>query len=224
MIKALVFDFDGTILDTETPDFHCWRQLFEQHGCELEQGQWCKVVGTGWDVFNPFDHLESKLGRAVDRDELFRAQKQIFHALVKQQAPMPGVEAVLATARQMGLQLAVASSSGRPWVQGHLERLGLIEYFPVIKTSEDVARVKPDPALYAEAVRALGVQPHEAVALEDSVNGVKAAKAAGLSCIAIPNSVTRDLDFSEADCVWGSLEECELDGVVQRQWTAVARP
>lgn len=214
MIKGIIFDFDGTILDTETPDFHCWQKLFEDHGCELAQEDWCKVVGTTWDVFNPFDHLESQIGRSVDRDELWRAQKEIFHGLVEKQAPLPGVEAMLRAAKEAGLKLAVASSSGRPWVEGHLKRLGLLEYFPVLKTAEDVAKVKPDPALYVEALNALELEPHEAVALEDSVNGVLAAKAAGLYCVAIPNSVTAALDFSVADTVWQTLDGADLDRLV----------
>lgn len=216
MIKGLVFDFDGTILDTETPDFECWKQLFSDHGCELAQEDWCKVVGTNWDVFNPFDHLESKIGRAVDRDVLFEEQKRIFRELVKQQAPLPGVEAMLASAREMGLMLAVASSSGREWVEGHLERLGLLEYFSVVKTAEDVEKVKPDPALYKKAVAALGIEPFEAIAFEDSLHGVKAAKAAGLYCFAVPNSVTANLDFSHADGVWTTLEGCNLNEVLGR--------
>lgn len=215
MIKALVFDFDGTILDTETPDFECWKQLFADHGGELTQAEWCKVVGTNWDAFNPFDHLESQIGRTVDRDVLFEEQKRIFHELVKQQAPMPGVEAMLASAQEMGLKLAVASSSQRPWVAGHLERLGLLQYFPVIKTAEDVEKIKPDPALYRVAVEALGVEPWEAIAFEDSVNGVKAAKAAGLYCFAVPNSVTANLDFSKADGVYTSLAGCDLASVLK---------
>lgn len=211
MIKGIIFDFDGTILDTETPDFHCWQKLFKDHGGELAQEDWCKVVGTTWDVFNPFDHLESQIGRPVDRDELWQAQKKIFHEMVEKQSCLPGVESLLAAAKEAGLKLAVASSSGRPWVEGHLKRLGLLDYFPVLKTAENVAKVKPDPALYVEALKALELEPHEAVALEDSVNGVRAAKAAGIYCVAIPNSVTAALDFSAADAVWASMAEGDLE-------------
>lgn len=215
MIKAIIFDFDGTILDTETPDYHCWKNVFEEHGCELAQDDWCKVVGTSWDVFNPFDHLEGQLGRGVDRVAVRKAQQVKFHELVAKQVPLPGVESVLASAKEMGLSLAVASSSGRPWVEGHLERLGLMPYFSALKTSEDVEQVKPDPALYTLALEALGVLAEEAVAFEDSVNGVKAAKAAGIRCIAIPNSVTANLDFAHADEVWDSLLRCDLEVLVR---------
>lgn len=214
MIKAIVFDFDGTILDTETPDYHCWRTLFENHGSELEHEVWCQVVGTTWDHFNPFDHLEKKIGRPVNREELRELHKQKFHELVTKQVPMPGVESVLATAQELGLKLAVASSSQRYWVEGHLDRLGLIHHFEVLMTADDVERVKPDPALYTQAVAALGVKPAEAIAFEDSLNGVKAAKAAGIYCIAIPNSVTHKMDFSQADHRVNSLSELDIQAIL----------
>jgi len=216
MLKAIIFDFDGTILDTETPDYHSWNSIFVDHGCELEQDAWCQVVGTNWDHFNPFDHLEQKIGRSVARDQLWDLHKERFHALVKQQVPLPGVEALLKQATELGLKLAVASSSQRQWVQGHLERLELLEYFPVVASADDVEKVKPDPVLYRVAVERLGVTPAAAMAIEDSVNGVRAAKAAGLRCVAVPNSVTKNLDFSMADEVLETLNGCVLETLIRR--------
>lgn len=216
MLKAIIFDFDGTILDTETPDFHCWQATFRDHGAELEQEVWCQVVGTTWDAFNPFDYLEGKIGRTVDRAELQRLHREKFHEMVATHVPLPGVEAILASAEELGLKLAVASSSSLDWVSGHLERLGLLKHFEVIKTADDVERVKPDAALYVQALIALGVDANEAVAFEDSVNGVKAAKAAGIYCIAIPNTITKNLDFQHADRVVGSLAEFELHHLLRQ--------
>ncbi len=216
MLKAFIFDFDGTILDTESADFHCWQMTFRDHGAELEQDVWCQVVGTTWEHFNPFNYLEEKIGRAVDRDELQRLHRKNFHEMIATHAPLPGVEAILASAQEMGLKLAVASSSQLDWVSGHLERLGLLKHFEVIKTADDVERVKPDPALYLEALTELGIEAGEAVAFEDSLHGVKAAKAAGIYTVAIPNSVTRNLDFSLADRVVGSLEECDAEWLLNR--------
>ena len=210
MIKAVIFDFDGTILDTESPDFACWQSIFEDHGSRLELESWCQVVGTTWDHFNPFDHLEEKIGKPVNRDDLQVLHRRKFHELVAQQVPMPGVEATLAAAQELGMKLAVASSSRRDWVQGHLERLGLLSHFEVLKTADDVERVKPDPALYLRALEALEVSAEEAIAIEDSVNGVKAAKTAGLYCVAVPNSVTRNLDFAHADHRLDSLADYDL--------------
>jgi len=210
MIKAIIFDFDGTILDTETPDFHSWCELFEDHGHQLEQEVWCRVVGTTWDAFNPFDYLEEKIGRTVNREHLREVVRRSCHKKIEQQVPLPGVESALETAKEIGLKLAVASSSPRAWVEGHLDRLELLEYFDVLKTADDVPKVKPDPALYREACAGLGVAPADVIAFEDSVNGVKAAKAAGIYCVAIPNFVTSKLDFGEADHKVESLEHFDL--------------
>ncbi len=217
MLKAMIFDFDGTILDTESADFHCWQSTFRDHGAYLEQEIWCQVVGSTWEHFNPFDYLEGQIGRTVDRDDLQRLHREKFHKMITAHVPLPGVEALLASAEEMGLKLAVASSSHLEWVGGHLERLGLLKHFSVVKTADDVERVKPDPALYLQALGALGVQATEAVAFEDSVHGVKAAKAAGIFTVAVPNSVTRNLDFSLADKVVGSLEECDVQGLLERR-------
>ncbi len=216
MVKAIIFDFDGTILDTETPDFHCWQSVFEDHGSQLEHDVWCQVVGTTWDHFNPFDYLEEKIGRQVDREDIHKIHKQKFHELIAREVPMPGVESALATAQELGLRLAVATSSQRYWVEGHLDRLGLLQHFEVLMTADDVERVKPDPALYVQTLKALGVEAAEAVAFEDSVNGVKAAKAAGIYCIAIPNSVTHRMDFSHADHRVSSLSELDIKEILAR--------
>jgi len=210
MIKAIIFDFDGTILDTETPDFECWQAVFSEHGSELEREVWCQVVGTTWDHFNPFDYLETKIGRQIDRDSVQQLHRKKFHEMIATKVPLPGVESALATAQELGLRLAVASSSRLDWVDGHLRRLGLRDHFEVIRTADDVEKVKPDPALYLSALKGLGVNAHEAIAFEDSVNGVKAAKAAGIYCVAIPNSVTYHMDFQHADHRINSLTEFDI--------------
>lgn len=220
MLKAIIFDFDGTILDTETPDFQCWQSIFSDHGSELEQEIWCQVVGTTWDHFNPFDYLEEKIGRRVNRDDLHKLHREKFHEMIVAQAPLPGVESALMSARELGLKLAVASSSPRYWVEGHLDRLGLLKHFEALKTADDVTDVKPDPALYTQALEALGVKSTEAIAFEDSVNGVKAAKAAGIYCIAIPNSVTQNLDFQHADCTMESFAECDIGNLLEKHSAA----
>ena len=210
MIKAIIFDFDGTILDTETPEFHSWQAVFEDHGSELEHEMWCQVVGTNWDHFNPFDYLESKIGRTVDRSSVRSIHRKKCLEMVALQVPLPGVESALATAQELGLKLGVASSSPREWVEGHLERLNLLQHFSVVKTADDVESVKPDPALYTLALQALGVLASETIAFEDSVNGVKAAKSAGIYCVAIPNEVTKHMDFQHADHRFDSLSEFDI--------------
>ena len=202
-LQALVFDFDGTILDTETPEFEAWCRVYADHGCDpdvLPLDRWADSIGRGPEQakFDPHTHLETHLGRTLERDALRLHRRGYYLAAIERLPPRPGVEAYLREGRARGLRLAVASSSDRAWVTGHLRRLGLLDYFNTIRTCEDVTRTKPDPELYLSAVAALGVEAAQTIAFEDSPNGVRAAVAAGVVCVATPNPLTAPLDFTHA--------------------------
>jgi HAD superfamily hydrolase (TIGR01509 family) len=214
MIKALVFDFDGLILETETPIFQSWQELYQGYGFELRLDQWIANVGTAEEQFDPMMDLEQKLGRSLDQANLLRRRRQRELELIRSQPVLPGVHGYLESARKLRLRVGLASSSPCKWVVGHLERLGLIGYFDAIAASDDVARTKPDPALYRTAVEWLEVAPNEAVAFEDSLNGLIAAKRAGLYCVVIPNALTQQLDLDEADIRLDSLEEMALRDLI----------
>jgi HAD superfamily hydrolase (TIGR01509 family) len=216
MIRAVVFDFDGLILDTEAPEFQAWQEIYGAHGCELPLAVWATGVGTSSDVFNPYAYLEAQLGRAIDRETIQLQRRQRYRELCKGQAVLPGVREYIAEAKRLGLRLGVASSSSREWVVGNLTEFGLSPHFDCIRCSDDVLRVKPDPALYRCVIEALGVLPHEAVALEDSPNGIAAAKGAGLFCVAVPNLVTRQLALEQADLKLASLTELPLQQLLER--------
>jgi beta-phosphoglucomutase-like phosphatase (HAD superfamily) len=126
------------------------------------------------------------------------------------------VIARLEEARALGIKLAIASSSSRSWVEGHLERLGLAPHFECVRCSDHVTVVKPDPTLYRLALEALGVAPEEAIAFEDSPNGILAAKRAGLFCVAVPNDATRDLALNAADLCVASLADVTLADLARR--------
>jgi HAD superfamily hydrolase (TIGR01509 family) len=215
MIKALIFDFDGLILDTELPDYVSWQQVYRQHGCELAVEAWGQIVGgTGASDFDPHTHLEQLCGKSLDRDEIWINRRKQYLESLSLQAVLPGVVDILDAAAQQGLRLGVASSSPENWVRGHLARLGLYQRFDAIKTADDVKRTKPDPELYLAAMDALGIQPSEAIVFEDSPNGVKAAKAAGLYCVAVPNKLTAQLQFAGADLRLDSLAELSLEKIL----------
>lgn len=146
----------------------------------------------------------------LDKESIERWVDERKQSLNQSLQPLPGVLDYLEAAQAMGLGLAVASSSRRAWVEGHLERLGLLGYFQVIRTKEDVTLTKPDPALFLRAAEGLGVLPQETIVLEDSLNGVRAAKAAGAFTVAIPNTLTRHLDLSQADLVLTRLDDLAL--------------
>ena len=215
LIRAIVFDFDGLILDTEEPVYRSWREVYEASGEELPFERWVQIVGSTTTGFNPQRHLEEMLGHALPEDVLDRRIARRTEMILDRQ-PMPGVVRRIDEARQMGMGLAVASSSTQEWVRGHLERLGILDAFPCIRCRDDVEHAKPEPDLYIAALECLGVPAAEAIAIEDSPNGVAAAKAAGMRCVAVPNSITRQLDLSQADLVLESLADATLGELVER--------
>ncbi|MEX2143116.1 MAG: HAD family hydrolase [Anaerolineales bacterium] len=217
MIKALIFDFDGLILDTELPDYESWQQVYRLYGCELAVESWGQIVGgTGASDFDPHSHLEQLCGQTLDREEIWISRRKQYLDTITQQHVLPGVLDVLEAAERLELALGVASSSPENWVRGHLARLGLYQRFDTIKTADDVERTKPHPQLYLAAMDALGIEPSEGIVFEDSPNGVKAAKAAGLFCVAVPNKVTAQLRFENADLRLNSLADLTLGEILQK--------
>jgi HAD superfamily hydrolase (TIGR01509 family) len=215
IVRAFVFDFDGLIIDTEEPVYRSWLEVYQAHGQELPFDRWIEIVGSSTATFDPKGHLEQRLGRALTQEVLDRRIERRTE-LVRAQPILPGVAGLVESARKAGLRVGVASSSTRLWVKGHLERLGILEWFECMRCRDDVAFVKPAPDLYLAVVECLGVAPSEAVAIEDSPNGVAAAKAAGLWCVAVPNVITGGLDLSHADVILPTLEGASASELVQK--------
>jgi HAD superfamily hydrolase (TIGR01509 family) len=210
MIKALIFDFDGLILDTEGPEYQSWQEIYQAYGCSLFLPKWTEAIGSH-DTFAPYDDLAQQLGRPIDRAAVRAKQRTRFNELMADQSILPGVERYILMARELGLKLGLASSSSRSWVTGYLAQLKLEAYFDSITCGDDVERTKPDPALYLDTLQALKVKAHEAIALEDSPNGVLAAKRAGIFCVAVPNAMTQQLSFGLADLQTSSLADLSLE-------------
>lgn len=215
MIRAIVFDFDGLILDTEEPIYRSWLEVYEAHGQELPFERWVQIVGSSTIGFHPQHHLEERLGRSLPKEVLDRRIGRRTEMVLANKL-LPGVVEHLDAARASGLKVGVASSSTRDWVMGHLVRLGVLDRFDCLRCRDDVANVKPEPDLYLAVLECLGAAASEAIAIEDSPNGVSAAKRAGMRCVAIPNSITARLDLGQADVVLGSLAEVTLAELLRR--------
>ena len=211
-VRALIFDFDGLIVDSEGPGFQAWSELYASYGCALPFDKYSACIGTlgGFDLHG---YLQQQSGRSFEREDLENACNARWLELMKEQPLLPGIAACITSAKTRGLKLAIASSSTEEWVTGNLRRFGLLDRFDAICTRDYVASVKPDPALYLLALEKLGVAADEAIAFEDSPPGILAAKRAGLFCIAIPNPLTKDMALELADRRLSSLEEFDLDHV-----------
>ena len=214
-IRAIVFDFDGLILDTEEPVYRSWVEVYEAHGEKLPFERWVQIVGSTTTEFHPQRHLEERLGRPLSQDVL-NGRIERRTQMVLAQEILPGILQCIADAIALGLKLGVASSSTSDWVTGHLERLGILERFCCIRCRDHVTNAKPAPDLYIAVLDCLGVRPADAIAIEDSPNGVIAAKQAGMLCVAIPNSITATLDLSHADLVLRSLSDLPLRDLLER--------
>jgi len=215
-IRALLFDFDGLILDTETASRAGWEWLYRQHGQELPPDKWASIVGTT-GVWSPMDHLEDLVGEPLEREALNERRYAHEISLIEAEELRPGIADYIEAAERHGLKRAIVSSSSRFWIDMHLERLERAYGWDAILTADrDRERAKPNPTMYLEALEVLGVDAAEAVVFEDSPNGVKAARAAGIFVVAIPNNVTRDFGLDEADLVLDSLADLPPDELLAR--------
>lgn len=222
MLKALIFDFDGLIIDTETPDYQSWAEVYQEHGATLTREKWVSHVGA-WGRFNPYQYLEEQIGREVDRSALRDKRRQRYEDLVAKQPILPGVIDLLNDAKARDLKLGVASNSFGKWVIRHLKHRHLFHYFDTVVTLDQITIGKPEPKMYLTALSLLGVTAQEAVALEDSPSGAMGAKRAGIYTIAIPNEMTREENFSHVDRVVESMTDIGLDAL-QRDLSASSKP
>lgn len=212
-MKAIIFDFDGLIVDTETIWFHSFRDAVREYGGELPLEEFAKCIGTTDEVL--YAYLKEQLKEKFNEHALKEKVTTLHKEKMKIPKARDGVKEYLEEAKELGLKIALASSSSREWVVRFLEELQIRDCFEVIKTREDVERVKPDPALYKVTIEELGIELSEAVVFEDSLNGLKAAVAAGLKCIVVPNDVTRNLQFENHHLRIESMKEKSLKEVLQ---------
>lgn len=213
MIRALIFDFDGLMMETEVSVLQAWQETYADFGAELPRDFWLTTIGSS-HLFDPCQYLAEQIGQAVDCEQLRADYRVRLNEMVADQPLLPGVLDYMEEAKTLGLCVAVASSSRRDWVEGHLHRHGLVPRFDCIRCADDVKRTKPDPELFLSVLEIFGLQPDEAIVLEDSPNGVAAARAAGIFCVAVPGPLTREMALEEADLRLNALDEMPLRELV----------
>jgi HAD superfamily hydrolase (TIGR01509 family) len=212
LIRALIFDFDGLILDTETALIDAYADVHAAHGVPFDRVHFLRSVGHADYAFDPWHAFEKRADRAaleLERRKRNRERDRLLPLL-------PGVAALLDAARDAGLMVGLASNSGHAHVEGHLSRLGLIDRFVVLACREDVSSPKPEPDLYRLVLNRLGLKAVEAVAFEDSHTGSLAARRAGLWVVVAHNSSTAHHDLSQAHLRVASLAEVTLPGLNAR--------
>ncbi|HVU35392.1 MAG TPA: HAD-IA family hydrolase [Opitutaceae bacterium] len=212
MVRALIFDFDGLILDTETPLIDSYAEVHAHHGVAFDRAAFLRSVGHADYAFDPWHGFSPHADRAALEEERRIRKDQ----LLLQQQILPGVAALLEAGRARGLRIGLASNSQHDWVEPHLARLRLREPFEFIACRGDVPSPKPEPDLYRLVLQHFGLRGHEAIAFEDSQTGVLAAKRANCRVVAVPNASTGHHDFSPADLRVGSLAEVRLDELMTR--------
>lgn len=215
MIQALIFDFDGLLVDTESAGFESWRIMYADYGHELTLDLYQHTLGT-FHGFDPLAHLETLLGRPLDRAGDLERRNALKAAMSADQPLLPGVLGILDQARQRGMPCSVASSSHSEWVLGWLERHAIRHEFVCVRTADDVAMTKPAPDLFLSAAAGMGVPPESCLVFEDSPNGIRAAHAAGMRCVAVPGAVTSQLTLPTSDLVVASLDALTLDEIIAR--------
>jgi HAD superfamily hydrolase (TIGR01509 family) len=207
LTSAVLFDFDGILVDTEWAIYQAWLRTFQRYGQDLPLALYTRCIGSDFDAWSPKAHLEDLTQLEYDWVELDAARQVEIRAELSEEGPIKGVVDLLRAISERGIPQAVVSSSSHSWVDGWLEKLGLSGFFSDVICKGDAPKIKPAPDLYLAAAGRLSVEPESCLVIEDSLNGLIAAKAAGMKAWIVPNRVTCGLDFSMADKVLGNFRE-----------------
>ncbi|MGM9930220.1 HAD family hydrolase [Pradoshia sp.] len=215
MIKAIIFDFDGLIFDTETCELKSFEELYAKYGVTFPKEEWLKIIGT-ISTYDPYASLMAAVPH-LNMNDLMAERESFFEKIVEGESVREGVKEYIERGKELGLKVAIASSSSRRWIEKYLGVIGLdISLFDVICTSDDVKNVKPDPELYEKVLSHFGIKPDEAIVFEDSANGSLAAIRANIPCVIVPNEVTKGLIFDERVVLrLNSKKDMELDRVIE---------
>lgn len=223
VLEAVIFDFDGLLMDTETTSLKSWQYEWNQWGLELDVTSF--FVNHGRDITEDrYAQLAAAVGERFDRAVRHRRRVSFRNRLHESLDLADGTRAWLARAADLGMKVAVASSSPRRWLRSHLGRVGVLDRLDVLAAGDEVAHHKPAPDVYRLALTRLDVPPGLAVAVEDTAHGVDAAHAAGLRCIAIPNPFVSPELVRHAELTLPSAASMSLDDAVGQCWGASPSP
>ncbi|MDY3250029.1 MAG: HAD family phosphatase [Candidatus Choladocola sp.] len=215
MIKCIIFDMDGVLINTEPLHFRLWQQVFRERGVPLDYDHYKGCIGSTADYL--FDLILEGYGRDFHNDPTITARFRELKQFVLKNEGLPridGVPEVLCTLHSSGYRLAVASSSPQDVIEQTMNRLGISHYFDLLFSAERVKRPKPAPDVFLETALRLQMNPEECLVVEDSRNGSLAAKSAGMMCLGFQNPDSGCQDLSAADQTFYPF--CELAALVGR--------
>lgn len=208
-MHGLIFDFDGVIVETELVEFEAWAQVLAEVGALVEAADFEPLIGTHQPgLFESM--VKGWLGPGVDMAQLRGRARELRHPVALAAPILDGVLDLLDEAAAADWAVGLGSSSPRSWIEAHLSHRELLGRFAAVVTRDDVEEVKPAPDIFLEVARRLGVDAGQCVVIEDSAPGCRAAKAAGMACVAVPSAMTKSSDFSPADTVVATLSEVRL--------------
>ncbi|MBI4778612.1 HAD family phosphatase [Candidatus Desantisbacteria bacterium] len=209
MIKAIIFDMDGLMVDTESLYSIALQKIAQKRGkdftLELKRAMIGRQGRVSMNIFR--EHL----GLTESAEELLIEREDVYGELLNEAelVPMPGLLELLLLTCTMAIPMAIASSSSECWIRIVIDKLGIADRFKAIVSGNNVENGKPCPDVYLLAAKKLGILPQYCLALEDTPTGMEAAKRAGMICVAVPNQYSEGLDFSMADMVINSLKDVE---------------
>lgn len=204
-IKAVLFDMDGTLVDSEPLHFAAHKEALNHFGIEISKEEYI-LYGTSSSSKKFYAKISEMKGIEIDIAEAQKFKKELYAKTKSQMKIMEGVIEVLESLKEKYL-LAVVSSSNSENIKNTLTHAGIEKYFQVTIGGDEVKNGKPAPDGYLRVAELLGVNPDECVVVEDSINGVTAGKSAGMKTIAIPNEYTKIQDFSLADEICTNIKD-----------------
>lgn len=207
-LKAILFDFDGTLVDSEPLHFQMWQQLLAKYGVELTEQQYKDHYAGVPTTLNAVDMI-SRFKLSIPAHSLASAKKELTRSIIAKSgfSLMPDVREILAQLTRYDLKLGIVTGAAKSNVHATIKAHSLEKYFSIIVSGEDVSRNKPAPDCYLLAMNQLGVRASDCLAFEDTELGLAAASSAGIMCLAIPTALSSHHDFSNAVGVFSSLRQ-----------------
>ncbi|WP_352404768.1 HAD family hydrolase [Sporanaerobacter acetigenes] len=204
-MKGIIFDMDGVIVDSEPLHFKLEKEILEEFGGAIDRKEHESFVGTTdykmWGIFKERFNLEPSI------EELVELKKKRFQQNIDKIQLMDNILDFIKFLQYKGYILALASSNNKKTVDLIVDNFKLDKYFKVIISGEEVLNGKPDPEIFLKAASAMNLKPEDCLVIEDATNGIIAAKAAGMKCIAIRNKNSGNQDLSEADTIIDNFKE-----------------